>query len=146
MTSKTCRTVVAGIFAFHFSTSCFGGGDSWGFRIASVSSVAEDKFVLHLRPKIMGDAFPLNCEELRIVGEYETLYWMFKSGPTRSDHRAAIRLLEKASAEKSIVHFGWMGEGIGTSSTEHGCEARSRALAVLESSRGKAVFSFFKWP
>jgi hypothetical protein len=146
MTFMKVRALLIATPVFLFSAS-YAGGDGGIFVVASFASDLEDAYVLELRPIGRESEYPLSCPIVKITGEYASLYWLFRSGPSSSQHRAALRVLEKAFKTQAPFRFGWMGEGLARGSDRlKSCTFSSRALSVEEAFHGSAVFSYYKWP
>ena len=146
MTLNFMKGCAFALIALCCALPCRAGGDSWGFYVVSLTSDLKDEYILKLKPAKAGTEFPMSCETLQVSGEYESMFWLFKSGPSKAQHEAALKLLSEALKSKSPVHFGWMGSGIKTDSSTGACTAVSRALAVEDAIGGAAVFSYYKWP
>jgi hypothetical protein len=146
MILKLTKGCAIALIALCSAMLCHAGGDSWAFYVVSLDSDLKDEYVLRLKPAKAGTEFPMTCETLQVRGEFESLFWLFKSGPSKAQHEAALKLLSDALKSKSPVHFGWMGSGIKTDSSSGACAAVSRALAVEDAIGGAAVFSYYKWP
>jgi len=95
------------------------------------------------------DPYLSGCAELNVGVSYATLrWWLFGQSEhlSRATHQQALDLLQEASASKTPIFFGWMGEGFGYADPEDRCSVTSRALGVFPNQGELRIYSYFKWP
>jgi hypothetical protein len=133
--------MVAGV-ALLLSSSCYAGGDGWAFTVTAFASDDSDKYVVELSPLDKISSFPNSCTTLTVSGEYASLFWFFNfgSGPSRTEHKAALALIGDAFKSKTPLQFGWIGDGVNVINRTGACNATSRGLMADDESG--AVFSF----
>jgi hypothetical protein len=116
------------------------------FTVTTFTSDGSDKYVAELSPVGKVDGFPNSCITLTVAGEYASLFWFFNfgSGPSRTEHKAALALIGDAFKSNRPIQFGWIGDGLNVTNRTAACRATSRGL-MADAASG-AVYSFFKWP
>ena len=141
----TFSGTVAGV-ALLLPSASYAGGESWTFTVTAFTSDGSDKYVVELSPVDKVSSFPNSCTTLTVAGEYASLFWFFNfgSGPSRTEHEAALALIGDAFKSKTPLQFGWIGDGLNVTNRTGACNATSRGL-MADAASG-AVYSFFKWP
>jgi hypothetical protein len=142
MKNVTCIACLAAIA----SSFAWAGGSDVPVAIESLK-VSGTSYTLVVVPSELSkhDPYMGTCARFTVHGTYGHLNGAFLNQPeilSRKQHLAALDYLRNTLEKRVPVNLGWMGSGFMPIDASEPCVVRSRALLLMEDTRGTAVISF----